>query len=264
MKTSFPKSILCASFLMLLALLTPGAHAQGNAVDVVNAASFQAKWPLAPGTLASAFGTFTGATQGSAANIPLPTAINGVEVRVNNIAAPLLYVSPSQINFQVPQATPITVTSLTENVTVEVRVGGSVVASGKMAVAPVSPAVFIADTLDPLAPGAILNQQSQYAPARRGEVIQIFGTGTGNDLSAPVLDGTAAGSTPLVTTTKNIKVYIFQQEAQVEFSGLSSQYVGLWQVNVRVPEKSFISGKVPVQILYDGLLSNTVTVEVQQ
>lgn len=253
-----------ASILLLLALVVPAAYSQENTVAVVNAASFQAKWPVAPGALASAFGAFPGVTTGEAETLPLPTAINGVEVRINGVAAPLLYVSESQINFQVPQTTPITVTSLTEEVTVEVAVGSSVVASGKMAVAPVSPAIFILDTLNPLMPGAILSERSELSPIRRGEVIQIFGTGAGADLSSPVLDGTAAGANPLVTTTKDIKVFIFQQEAeQVEFTGLSPEFVGLWQVNVRIPDLEFISGPVTVQILYDGLLSNTVTITVE-
>ncbi len=263
MKISLTTSRLCASILLLMALVVPAAYSQGNSVAVVNAASFQPKWPIAPGGLASAFGTFTGATQGAATQIPLPTAINGVELRVNNTVAPLLFVSAGQINFQVPGNTPVTVTSLTEEVTVEVRVGGSVVASGKMAVAPISPAIFIADLADPLQPGAILDQTSQFRAVKRGDVIQIFGTGAGIGLSTPVMDGSAAGANPLVTTTVAPKVFIFQQEATVEFSGLSPEFVGLWQINARVPNQNFISGKVPVQILYDGLVSNTVTITVE-
>lgn len=264
MKISHTTSRLCACLLLLMALVVPAAVSQGNPVAVVNAASFQAKWPVAPGGLASAFGTFTGATQGAATQVPLPTAINGVELRVNNTVAPLLFVSPTQINFQVPSATPITVTSLTQEVTVEVRVGGSVVATGKMAVAPASPAIFVADLANPLQPGAILDQSNQFRAVKRGDVIQIFGNGPGIALTSPVLDGTAAGSSPLVTTSQAPRVFIFQQEATVEFSGLSPEFVGLWQINARVPNQAFISGQVPVQILYDGLVSNTVTITVEE
>lgn len=257
-------SKLCVSLLLLMALLVPAAFTQANPVAVVNAASFQAKWPIAPGSLASAFGVFTGAPTDSATQLPLPTSLSGVELRVNGAAAPLLFVSEGQINFQVPADTPITVTSLTETVTVEVAVGGSVVASGTMAVAPSSPAIFIVDPADPLQPGAILDQQSVFQAVKRGDVIQIFGNGPGVDLSAPVLDGTAAGASPLVTTTKAPQVFIFQQEGTVEFSGLSPEFVGLWQINVRVPNLEFIEGAVPVQVLYDGLLSNVVTITVEE
>lgn len=265
MKNLLTTSRLCATILLLMALLTPAVFSEANPVAVVNAASFQAKWPVAPGGLASAFGAFTGATEGAATQIPLPTAINGVEVHVNNVAAPLLFVSAAQINFQVPSATPITVTSLTEEVTVEVRVGGTVVASGQMAVAPTSPAIFITDPADPLSPGAILDQNSQFQAVRRGEAIQIFatGAGAGASLSGPVIDGTAAGASPLVTTTTAPRVFIFQQEATVEFSGLSPEFVGLWQINARVPNADFIAGTVPVQIFYDGLVSNVVTITVE-
>jgi uncharacterized protein (TIGR03437 family) len=132
-----------------------------------------------------------------------------------------------------------------------------------MAVAPASPAICIADLQNPFAPGAILNQDSQFVAVRRGEVIQIFATGSGVDLSSPVVDGAAAGANPLVQTNKAPRVFIFQQEATVEFSGLSPQFVGLWQINVRVPENTAITGQVPVQLFYDGLLSNVVTINVQ-
>ncbi len=71
----------------------------GNA----NAANYFHRY--APGMLDSLFGTFAKNTA-SAASLPLPTSLGDIQVLVNGVAAPLLYTSPTQINFQVPMATP--------------------------------------------------------------------------------------------------------------------------------------------------------------
>ena len=71
---------------------------------VVNAASYQPA--LAPGALASAFGvnlsTGTKDNLFDAANQSFPTTVGGVSVAVDGHPAPLTYVSPTQVNFQVP------------------------------------------------------------------------------------------------------------------------------------------------------------------
>jgi uncharacterized protein (TIGR03437 family) len=74
---------------------------QINSGGVVNAASY-APGPVAPGSIISIFGTNLAASAGSAGTLPLPTDINGTEVNFGSYAAPLLGVSPSQINAQVP------------------------------------------------------------------------------------------------------------------------------------------------------------------
>ncbi len=49
----------------------------------------------------------------------------------------------------------------------------------------------------------------------------------------------------------------------MSFSGLSPPFVGLYQVNVQVP-LNVPSGTQPVQIIMNGVPSNTVTVAVTQ
>ena len=87
--------------------LTPAFPAIGTN-GVTNAASFAQR--ISPGALASIFGTGFGTTTFLADdgfNWPTSTT-NSVSVKVNGVAAPLYYVSPGQINFQVPWATPTT------------------------------------------------------------------------------------------------------------------------------------------------------------
>ena len=64
--------------------------------------------PLAPGEIASVFGTNLALSTAAAASVALPITLAGTSVTVqdaagNNREAPLYYVSPGQVNFRVPQ-----------------------------------------------------------------------------------------------------------------------------------------------------------------
>jgi len=129
-----------------------------------------------------------------------------------------------------------------------------------------SPGLFTKDTQTP-PKGAVLNQDgftenTSATPAKRGEVISIYGTGPGA-LSRQVQDGAAPGANPLATSSSTPQVYIGGVEAQVQFSGLNPNAPGLWQINAFVPDRAFITGRVPVRVFLDGVDSNEVTVFVQ-
>ena len=67
----------------------------------VNAASFSTQ-PLAAGTIAALFGASLASLTAQATATPLPLGLAGVTLRLEGLAAPLFFVSPSQINFFVP------------------------------------------------------------------------------------------------------------------------------------------------------------------
>src|SRR5262249_4633135 len=70
---------------------------------ITNGASFKSAY--APGMLASVFGSgFSSATL-TASRLPLPLTLSGVSATVNGITAPLYFVSPGQINLQIPYET---------------------------------------------------------------------------------------------------------------------------------------------------------------
>ena len=99
--------------------------------------------------------------------------------------------------------------------------------------------------------------------ARRNEVIQIFATGAG-PLTQSVADGAPSPGLPPAETMLAPRVFVGPEEAAVEFSGLAPGYVGLWQVNVRVPDVASITGLVPVVIVApEGNASNAVTIWVE-
>src|SRR5438445_6850778 len=70
--------------------------------SVVNAASYQPMSSNGGGSIVSVFGTNLAADTETTSGASLPTQIGGTSVTVNGVAAPLFYVSPGQINLQVP------------------------------------------------------------------------------------------------------------------------------------------------------------------
>ena len=227
---------------------------------VVNNASFRGDQPVAAGSWAAAFGAFTGATTATAAAFPLGTTLGGAKVTVGGVDAPLYDVRSTQITFLIPSAVtpglrPVVVT-----------VGGTTI-NGTVRVMAAGPGLFTRDAQNP-PQGAILHQDgitvnSSNSPARRGEVVSIFGTGQG-PLSRAVVDGAVPGASPsLASSTSTPQVFIGGVEARVIFSGLNPAAPALWQINAFVPDNSFITGRVPVRVYIDGIDSNEVTLFVQ-
>lgn len=223
-------------------------------VTVLNGASFRTGQPVTGGSWAAAFGTFANVTQTTASVSPIPKSLGGVTVSVNGVAAPVYFVSPTQVNFLVPFA----VTPGLRNVEIKTA---SATLTGTVRVMSAAPGIFANAT-----GGAILNQDGslngEQARARRGQVISIFATGPGA-LSRAIEDGAAAPSTPLATTVSSPEVFIGGVPAKVEFSGMAPGFSGLWQLNVTVPDQAFLTGRLTLQLFIDGVDSNEVTLFVQ-
>jgi uncharacterized protein (TIGR03437 family) len=222
---------------------------------VVNAASFGA--PVSPGGLATVFGDFPGVSPTLAASMPLTTQLAGVQVTVNGVASPLMGVWPGQINFQIPGGTAVGTAQ------VAITVPDQPVVTGMVPVVASAPGIFLTDFFDTNRPGAVLTFDNQVTSttvrAARNDVIQIFATGAG-PLTQTVVDGLPAPVSPLAETIASPRVFIGDEEATVEFSGLAPGYIGLWQINARVPDVPTITGQVPLVVVAPGgYASNAVT-----
>lgn len=222
-------------------------------VTIVNYAGYTGTFPVAPGSIASAYGTFGSISTTSLQSFsPMPKELAGIRVRVNGVDAPLYFVSSGQINFVVPLGTP------TGAQPVEVVAGGTVVNRGTVGVFNVAPGLA-ADTSE--ARQAIVQNQSfatnsQSARARRGEVIIIYATGCGVTQPA-TQDGVPPGE--LSRTTAEVKVRISVAEAQVQFAGAHPQFPGICQINAVVPNQPYITGQVPLYVTVAGVPSNLVS-----
>jgi uncharacterized protein (TIGR03437 family) len=186
----------------------------------VNAAAFQAGKPVAPGSIVSIFGKFTGSQSSAASAYPLPRKIGETEVFVDGKAAPLFYASASQINFQLPA------TTAPGQSVVEVRVSGQAVTRTTVTVIPNAPGLFVAANAD----GTV---NSSASPARRGGVLTIYGTGQGA-VKPLVDDGAAAGASASMSAVMP-NVFLAGRQMPVQFSGLAPGFAGLWQINVPLP-----------------------------
>src|ERR1022692_5055189 len=94
-------------FVALICVSTIEAQNSAPQIAVTSAASYYPS--VAPGSIASVFGSgFTDTTASATldAHGNLPISLAGVSVYVQNVAAGIFYVSPQQINFLVPSATP--------------------------------------------------------------------------------------------------------------------------------------------------------------
>lgn len=227
---------------------------QGGAA--VNGASF-AGGAQAPGTLVSAFGVGLGTAPTQAPSLPLPRTLGGATVLVNGIAAPLLYVSPTQINYQIPYE----LGGSTADIIIQSAAGSTTSQQIQLAVA--SPGVFQCGGLA-CAQHANYTMVSSSNPAKPGETVILYVAGLGR--TAPsVPSGTAAPTSPLALTVTVPTVTIGNQPAAVSFSGLTPGFAGLYQLNVAVPlGLPTFNGAAPVVITAGALASPTAKLAVTQ
>ena len=116
---------------------------------VVSSASFKPQ--ISPGSLASIAGTSLATSTPPSPSLPLPNTLGEATVTVNGKAAPILYASPTLINFQVPWET------ATGNATVTVTVAGIVSNAITVPVTATAPGIFYYSS------GAAIAQNHDYS-----------------------------------------------------------------------------------------------------
>ena len=230
--------------------------------SAVNAASFIGGG-ISPGEIISIFGTNVGPATpvpntGFDSSGSLPTNLGDVNVFFGGVLAPLFYVSPTQINVQVPYE--VANASATS---VSVQVGGAESDRISVPVVPGMPGIF---QIPGSARAIVVNQNndlnSPQAPAPRGSVVTIYATGQGV-VSPPVETGKAAPDTPL-SGASNVTATIGGVPARVLFGGLTPGFVGLLQVNAEIPAGVTPGPAVPIQIGAAGGVSQPeATIAVQ-
>ena len=193
--------------------------------------------------------------------VPLPTTLGDTSVTFDGVAAPLFFVSGMQINAQVP----FELMAGAGTVTVQVTRGSKTSEAQPIGIAVASPGIFTLNRRG-TGTGIILHAVdfqpvSESNPAQPGEFLLIYCTGLG-PVQPEVPSGQAAPVAPLAETLHTPLVNIAGIPAQVTFSGLAPRFVGLYQVNVLVPEVP--SGTQPLEIIINNVPGNTdVTIPVE-
>ena len=257
--------------------LTSFAHAQAPAINaggVVNAASGDNQG-LAPGSIVAIFGTNLATAASSATKIPVATTLGDVvSVTFNNVAAPLFYVSPLQINAQVPwNVLPSGTTTGTASVVVTRSTGASPAQSVPIVAA--RPGVFTVsqngigqavatDNADGglASATAVAGFPVAAHPISIGDYLIVWCTGLGA-VSPAIATGAAASDGTLRNTAVTPVVTIGGVQAKFVYSVLSPQYVGLYQIGVQVADSTPVGNAEPLQIQLNGVTtSDQVTVAV--
>jgi uncharacterized protein (TIGR03437 family) len=198
--------------------------------SVRNSASLQLGEVFAPGTLASIFGENLAPSTATADGVPLPRELGGVSVTVAGSAAPLLYVSPAQINLQIPFELPL------GDVPLELRRGGAVTAARRVRVTTFSPGVFSVSG-DGQGAGYVM-RASDFSlitpgnPASPGEALVVYATGLGA-VAGDAISGAPAPPMPVpVRTPELIWVAVDSRSQRVLYAGLAPGLVGVYQINI--------------------------------
>jgi len=203
------------------------------------------------------FGKELAVTPAAAGAPPLPVQLSDVRVSVNGVAAPLFYVSPLQINAQIPYETAIG--------TAQIQVSsGASTATLNVPVEPAAPGIFTLNSMGTGA-GAIehgLTGQlvTDTNAATAGETVSVYCTGLGA-VVPPVATGAAAPIAP-PRTELLVQAYIGGAPAQVTYAGLAPGFAGLYQVNVQIPAGTS-SGSQNLRVSAGGVNSNMVNIAVR-
>jgi uncharacterized protein (TIGR03437 family) len=185
-------------------------------------------------------------------------------VFINDNPVPLYYVSFGQINFQLPYE------AATGEARVRVDRKGVRGNTVSMTIARTAPRILY---LQPFSYGVIVNQDGSFPapsksgstghPAKVGDMLTIYSIGLG-PTSPAVATGTGAPVSPLATTLATKVCFGYEGIcADSLFTGLTPNFVGLYQVNVVVPPGSPKGDHIPVALVMGTTSSNTADIALQ-
>jgi uncharacterized protein (TIGR03437 family) len=215
--------------------------------SVVNGASFTSS--LATGELVSIFGQQLASGISRASGFPLPMYLDGSTVTLNGVPMALIFASPGQINAALPLDAlgPATVRVTTSAGFAETAID----------IGDVAPAIF---------PSAIAHANgtpvSATAPVTPGETLVIYMTGLGQ-VDGAIAAGQAAPVSPLLRVLAPVEVQIgATTPITPDFAGLTPGFVGLYQVNVRIP-LDLPPMAYLLRVSEKGIVSNSQIIQVQ-
>jgi uncharacterized protein (TIGR03437 family) len=254
---------------------TPGAPAPPvtgtgmflNPQGIANVFSFApAGNPIAPGEFIVIFGT--GLPPRSAVSVPFPNSLNGVQLMINNTAAPLYFIDANHVYAVVPYG----ITGSTASITLTNGTASSNAVIVPVAATSPGIATQAQNGLNAAAithaSGALITPTS---PAVPGETVVLYMTGLGA-VSPSVPDGSAAPSKTLSTTAAVQTIYLNGvcpnspncDASNIAFQGLTPGFAGLYQVNFVIPLTAAGGSAVPLAIQTANGFADMVTISIQQ
>ena len=211
---------------------------------VVNAADFGSG--LAPGGLISIFGQQLSPVNLATKELPVPTALGDSCLTVNGLPVPMLFVSPSQINAQLPF-------EAVGKVTMILRTPGGVSDNFNLTLLPGSPGIFRSGVVGPDTNVATVIRSingelvTGSNPVHKGDTIVIYLTGLGQT-SPAATTGFPGPSNPLATVLNQPQVTLGGVVLPLYYSGLTPGQVGIYQINAKIPSTVPLGLTIPLQI----------------
>ena len=205
------------------------------------------------------------ASEEATASAPLPLTLAGTSVTINGIPAPLSFVSPGQINAEVPSSlTAPDHQIIAVAILVTTPAGSAGIQTG---LASGAPGLFTADSSGcgqaaalNIRPDGAVSVNSASNSAAPGDYVALFGTGFGAPLQQ-VDDGSATTGPLSIRVTPGVTVDGAQLDS-LAYAGLAPGYAGPDQINFQVPATTRNGCAVPVTGS-QGLGSPKVTISVQ-
>lgn len=239
-----------------------------NTAASVSAASYKGP-ELAPDSIAAAFGQNLATSTQSVSTIPLPTSLAGTTVEVTDNTgmkrlAPLFFVSSGQVNYLIPSGVAAGATNVT------IRSSAGAVSSGMIQVVTVMPGLFSANSDGQGVPAAqafrirISGAESyepvaEYNAAQQRFIPLPINLGPETDQVFLVLYGTGIR---FRSSLSAVTVNIGGVNSEVLFAGASPEFIGVDQVNSRLPRSLIGRGEVNVILTVDGRMANAVKVAI--
>jgi uncharacterized protein (TIGR03437 family) len=234
MNKYFPAAI--ASFFLIFSV----GQAQ-TVQSVLNAASYTTI--VAPGTWVAIFGTQLAVTAASATSAPFATNLNNVSVTVAGLAAPISYVSPTQVNALIPFEAATLALGQTVVVPVVVSTAAGISPAFSITLRRNAPAIY---TKDLSGSGAALAFDANFKPLSvvGSGAIVLYATGLGPTHPPAATGALGAGAEPLSRMQDSISIRIGGSDATVLFAGMAPGLHGVYQINVLPPQ--FVPPQFPL------------------
>lgn len=237
-------------------------------VATVSAASFIGA-ALAPESIVTAFGSNLASETAVAMGLPLPTTLAGTSVTIKDKdgverPAPLFFVSPSQVNFQIPPATPPGRATLT------ITNGNAAPVSATLLITPVAPSLFAANATGQGVAAALALRIKEDGTLSFEPVVQL--NEQGRLVATPIELGPETDQVFLIlfgtglrhrTTLDNVAVRIGGVEVPALYAGAQGSFIGQDQINLPLPRSLAGRGEVLVTMTVDGALANAVSINVR-
>jgi uncharacterized protein (TIGR03437 family) len=243
---------------------TATATEAGQALD---GASFHA--PVAAGSIATVFQTNIGSTLNIATTVPLPTSLGGVSMRFNgSMPVPLFAATQHQANIQIPwelqglnsaNLTTIGSNGATNTFPVSLSAFAPAIFSVNQQGTGLGLVTFSNSSTLVAPPGSIGGATTRAAT--KGDFITIYCVGLGAVNNPPATGATTPDGSS--TTTSPVSVLLNGASVPATFAGLAPGAVGMYQVNVQIPDNAPAGSAVGLALSVGGRTSNTVTIAIQ-